>query len=311
MASRSPPPLPEAAMEAYERAGDVVRRVLSAALDMVDEGVSVLRICESLEAEIRRLGARPAFPVNVSINHVAAHYTSPPGDETVVPPKSIVKVDVGAHVDGYIVDAAVSVSLSPAHDALVKASVEALREAQRVVRAGVALGAVGRAIERRVREHGARPVENLTGHLIERYNLHAGKVVPNVATRGGSVMREGEVYAIEPFATVGRGYVAEASRAFIFRLTRRASRRRARGLADIIEYIRSEFDGLPFAERWLLRAYPRERARECIAQLLKRRIAEGYPVLVEVSGAPVSQFEDTLVVTRGGAVPLARTLEIL
>lgn len=295
----------------YLKAGNVVNKVLNRALDIVNEGVEVLRICEELEKEIVRLGAKPAFPVNISINNVAAHYTSPIGDTSTIPRESIVKVDVGAHVNGYIVDAAVTVNFSPIYDGLVKASREALKDVSRVLRDGLNIGRLGSLIERRIREYGAKPIKNLTGHLIDRYNLHAGKIIPNVSTRTRELVKAGEVYAIEPFATDGEGYVVETSSTFIFRLSRFKKIKEPNEIVNFMKLIKEKFDRLPFSERWLSSIYATHTIRENINELLKRRILEAYPVLVERRNGLVSQFEDTFIITREGSIPLARTLEIL
>jgi len=298
-------------LEKYFRAGDIVNKTLNKALNIVDEGVKVLKICEKLEDEIIRLGAKPAFPVNVSINSVAAHYTSPPEDITVIPKNSVVKVDVGAHINGYIVDAAITICLSPVYGDLVEASREALREASKALRSGLNIGRLGSIIEKKIKEYGMKPIKNLTGHLIDRYNLHAGKVIPNVSVRIKDSLKPGEVYAIEPFTTNGEGYVVEASYAFIFRLARF---KRVKGPSEVVNFmklIKTKFDRLPFAERWLKFTYSPFIIERCIKELLKQRVLEAYPVLVERRGGIVAQFEDTFIVTKEGSVPLARTLEIL
>lgn len=298
-------------IEKYFKSGNVVNKVLNRALNIVDEEVEVLKVCEELEREIVKLGAIPAFPVNISINNIAAHYTSPIGDTSVIPKDSIVKVDVGAHINGYIVDAAVTINFSPMYNGLVNASKEALKDVSRVLRGGLNIGRLGSLIERRVREYGAKPIKNLTGHLIDRYNLHAGKIIPNISTRTRETIKVGEVYAIEPFATDGEGYVIETSSIFIFRLSRY---RRIKGPSEILSFmklIRDKFDRLPFSERWLSSTYSIYTIRKNIKELLKRRILEAYPVLVERKNGSVSQFEDTFIITKEGSIPLAQTLEIL
>jgi len=303
--------LSEEIVEKYLKAGDIVNKTLNKALNIVDEEAKVLKICEELEREIERLGAKPAFPVNVSINNIAAHYTSPIGDKTTIPRGSVVKVDVGAHINGYIVDAAISICLSPAYEEIARASRDALKEVSRVLRDGLNIGQLGSLIERKIKEYGVRPIKNLTGHLIDRYNLHAGKVIPNVSMRTREVVKCGEVYAIEPFATNGDGFVVETAHAFIFRLARFKKIKKFEDLVKFMKSIKFNFNGLPFSERWLSPSYPTPIIREYVRELLSRRVLEAYPVLIERKGGIVSQFEDTFIIMKGKAIPLARTLEIL
>ncbi len=292
----------------FINAGRAVRRALEEALEMVERGTPVIEICETLEDEIRGCGAAPAFPVNVSINSVAAHYSSPIGDETVVPNDSLVKVDVGAHVDGYIVDAAVTLAVGRADTRLMKAALDALRAALSLVREGVRLGEIGGAVERAIRGLGYRPIANLGGHKIERYSLHAGKTVPNVRSLGLERMRAGEVYAIEPFATDGEGLVVERDEGYIYRVRSAGRVRGDERLNRVLRDLATRFDGLPFSERWL--GMGREEARRILYGLVRARRVHVYPVLIERGGGNVAQFEDTVVVTPEGALTLAGTLEL-
>ena len=91
-----------------------------------DSGMSVMDICEEVEMKICELGGGPAFPCNVGINEVAAHYTSPWNDKTTIPDNSLVKIDFGVEVDGCITDTPITLSLNPAYDSMVVAAETAL-----------------------------------------------------------------------------------------------------------------------------------------------------------------------------------------
>lgn len=285
-------------------AGEVVHKALKRALDIIHPDMPVLELCEEIEGFITSQGANPAFPVNIGINNVAAHYTARKGDELRIPKNAIVKIDVGAHKDGYIVDAAVTVSLgSNAYDGLVKASYNALKRAYEVARPGIKAWQIGEAIEGAIRAFGYRPIYNLTGHRIERYNLHAGDVIPNYPDKSASqALKVGDVYAVEPFATNGRGYVVDGGSITIYRLLRAKSKRHQK----YVEIIYRRSGNLPFAPRWFPEV-PDSFYKEAMAE----GVLYGYEVLVEEGGGLVSQFEDTFVVEEGGVRPLAKTLELL
>ncbi len=285
-------------------AGEVVHRALKYALDVIHPDMPVLELCEKIEGFIIAQGAKPAFPANISINNVAAHYTAKKGDELRIPRNAIIKIDIGAHKDGYIVDAAVTISLgSNAYDGLVRASYSALKKAFEVMRPGIKAWQIGEAIEGVIRASGYRPIYNLTGHRIERYNLHAGEVIPNYPDKSASqALKVGDVYAVEPFATNGRGYVVDGGSITIYRLVRVKSKKYQKYVEIIYEYS----NNLPFAPRWFPQI-PDDFYEEAMAE----GVLYGYEVLVEEGGGFVSQFEDTFVVEEGGARPLARTLELL
>ncbi len=289
-------------------AGRAVRDALRYALDIIHVDMPVLELCERVESRIRSSGAQPAFPVNVSIGTEAAHYTAKPNDDKLIPRGSIVKVDVGAHVDGFIADAAVTVQLGTGmYDVLLRAALNALRAALEYMRPGVRARDVGAVIERAIKGHGLRPVYNLTGHRIERYNLHAGDTIPNYPDRAAStLLSAGQVYAVEPFVTNGSGYVRDGRDVTIYRLVGRKGKGELRALVDVAQ---KRFDGLPFSPRWLLDVFG-DRTGEVVEEGRRKGVLYGYPVLEEVSGGYVAQFEDTVVIVDDGAVPLVDTVTI-
>lgn len=294
----------------FRRAGDVVHSVLKLAVDKVHPGMSILELCNIIEGEIMSQGARPAFPANIDVNNVAAHYTAKIMDDATIPPNSVVKIDVGAHVDGYIVDAAVTVYFNNAYSMLTKAAKEALRNAISVVRPGVELSKVGGVVEKTIGGFGFRPIRNLTGHLITRYRLHAGKSVPNYDDGSRVRVLEGEVYAIEPFATNGKGLVYDGQEMTIYSLVKTTAKGVSVEAKRMLQYIYENFNQLPFTPRWLTTAFGAN-VDKLIGELAKAGALYGYSVLLEAGNGYVSQFEDTVIVTRDGAEPLARVLDIV
>jgi len=289
------------ASERYRKAGRIVAHLRKLVPELVREGVKVVDICEKVEKTIVELGGKPAFPCNVGLNEIAAHYTSPFGDASRIPNGSIVKVDFGAHVDGYIADSAVTVSLNPKLSPMVQAAEEALRKALEIVRPGVRVSEVGALIQAAIERRGFRPIRNLTGHVIERYTVHTGEAIPNVGSVSGGKLKAGQVCALEPFVTfkLAKGEVKDGDRAYIFRF----SRQRGAGTEEgkrLIAHIEREFRTLPFARRWLAGLDWLPNADATFAELIKSRCVSGYPVLVERSGEPVAQAEHTVLITESG-----------
>jgi len=281
-------------------AGKVVRQVLSKAAEIVKPGVRVIDVCESLEKLIFELGAEPAFPCNVSINEVAAHYTSPADDQSVIPEDSLVKVDVGAHVDGYIADAAVTLCFNSEYIDLVEAAEEALNAAISLIKPGVRIKSVSSAIESTIRRFGFKPISNLTGHLMRRFMLHGGKSIPNVFGSYDDVILEGEVYAIEPFATTGAGHVEDTNQVYIYSFTK-MKKAENRFEKQLLKKIRLKFRSLPFSERWLVNGWSISQVRSALQSLSSKGALHAYPVLREAGGGLVAQAEHTVIVLRDGA----------
>lgn len=285
------------------KAGRIVSSTLKYASSIVKPDVSVLEICDKLEGYIVSLGGRPAFPCNVSINDVAAHYTSPINDSTVILENSIVKIDVGVHIDGYIADAAATFCFNSEFTDLVEASETALERAISAIKPGVHINYVSRIIEETIKGFGFKPIRNLSGHLMKRYLLHGGKSIPNVSSNYGELFLEGEVYAIEPFATNGAGYVENTSEVYIYSFSK------VKGLDNafekkVLRKIRSKFKGLPFTERWLLDLVPASKVRALLRKMVDRGALHPYPVLRDADGGMVSQAEKTIMVLRDGAMTI-------
>ncbi len=297
--------LPEDVLEKYRCAGKIAREVRSEMGHFVREGISIIEICEKAEELILGKGGSPAFPCNVSVNEVAAHYTSPPKDERVILPNSLVKVDIGVHLDGYIADTAVTVCFNPEYENLVRTAEKALKVAVKTIYAGISTSKLGSAIQKTIKAYGCKPVSNLTGHQVGRYLVHTGKSIPNVSHIVGSKIREGEVVAIEPFVTVANavGKVKNGDEKTIFRFVKRKSLKNPHA-KHLLDHIEENFKTLPFSERWLIRVVPKEYHSAAFQELLHSKCLMSYPVFIEASGKPVAQAEHTVLVVKNECIIL-------
>jgi len=257
-------------------------------------------VCASVEAEIERLGGHPAFPAQTSRNAVAAHYCPAPEDPSVYERGDMAKLDVGVHVDGFVVDTAVTVCVGgEAPEArLVDATRAALDAAIALVRPGRRVSELSEAIERVVDEHGARAVRNIGGHGVARWRVHCPPPIPNVPEDSRDTLTAGMTIAIEPFATSGEGLVAETGQAEVFRFDPRHAGDREVP-SELMQRIR-DFRGLPFARRQLP-GFAHGVVDEALRVLAVVGGLQAYPPLVEVTGARVAQTEHTVLVTEQGA----------
>ncbi len=289
-------------IEDYIKAGKIVAEVRENVRKKNWVGVTLEEICEEVEGEILKRGAKRAFPVNTSVNEVAAHYTAEPNYEKIVSDTDLVKIDLGAQVNGYIADTAVTVCYDSQYDNLVQAAEDALKNAVSMIKIGVKSSDVGRTIEKTVKQLGLKPIMNLSGHSLAQYTIHAGKSIPNIWSIGSFSFKGVEAYACEPFVTTneGSGVVQEGKIKNIFAL---GSRKRTKNEeADRLqEYIWSNFNMLPFALRWLLKDWEEKQARELLEILMKKKVVHAYPILIERNGQRVAQAEHTFIPTENGA----------
>jgi methionyl aminopeptidase len=298
-------------MEMYKKPGQIVSKVRKMAVDHVKADMKIIDLVEYVENNIIEMGGMPAFPCNVSINEVTAHYTSPPGDDLTIKRGDLVKIDLGAHVDGYIADSAVSVlvgaddytDLDSSEEDLnlmmIETAHDALESAICTIKDGVEIGKVGTAIEETINQNNLNSVSNLTGHSMDRWILHSGVSVPNIKEDNKHIIQEGDVLAIEPFVTNGIGRVGDMNDTYIFRFLRDRPMRmvQARKLLKIIEI---NYRTLPFSQRWLTKHINSKQLNMAMRQLLTSRAIFPYHVLKEKSNARVAQAEHTVIVESDG-----------
>ena len=285
----------------YFRAGKIAGEVRENVRNTDWTGKTVYEICEHVESEIIKRGAKCAFPVNTSINEVAAHYTAEPNDPLTIKNDDLVKIDLGAQINGYIADTAVTVCYNPEFDNLVQAAELSLSNAMSMIKVGVKSSDVGRTIEKTIKQMGFLPIANLSGHSLDQYTIHAGKSVPNIWSIGSFTFNENQAFACEPFVTTGDGlgFVHEGKIKNIFALS---SRKKAKDKeADkMLDYIWQNFNLLPFALRWLTNEWEEKEARNLLEVLVKKKAVHAYPVLVEGNGQRVTQAEHTFIPNETG-----------
>ncbi|PIO00555.1 type II methionyl aminopeptidase [archaeon CG10_big_fil_rev_8_21_14_0_10_43_11] len=276
-------------------AGQVGARVLAHSASLVKAGARYLDIAKTLEKKILDSGAGIAFPVNISVNEVAAHGTARFEDERVIKKGDVVKIDLGAHIDGHISDNARTFEIGTnKHEKLIACVRDSLTAALGVIKTGAKISAVGAAVQPIMDKYGFNTVRNLVGHSIEPYCIHAGVNVPNYTNKGGGVFKDGMQIAIEPYATYGEGFAINGKDVEIF-MIENIRPVRVFSARKILDWIKKERNTLPFSRRWVLEEFGKS-ANLALLVLTKQGIIKEYPVLVEASGGIVSQQEHTVLV---------------
>ncbi len=285
----------------YVKAGKIASEVRENVRKKNWVGKTVFEICEEVESEIIKRGAKCAFPVNASINEVAAHYTAEPNDQKTIADTDLVKIDLGAQINGYIADTAVTVCYDPQFDNLVQAAEDALSNAMSMIKIGVKASDVGRTIEKTIKQYGCKPIVNLSGHSLDQYTIHAGKSIPNIWSIGTFSLSGNNAYACEPFVTTdqGLGFVREGKTKNIYAMVSRKKTKNEQ--ADkLLDFIWENFNMLPFALRWIVKKWDEKEARELLEVLVKKKVVHSYPVLIEANGQRVAQAEHTFIPTENG-----------
>lgn len=299
-------------IECYEKAGKILKKVRSDANAMIKNGLPILDLVEFVEGEILKTGAGIAFPCNVSVNEIAAHYTSPAHDTNKLVTGDLVKLDIGVEVEGYIADSAVTIMVPgdnieelyteeelELRQNIIDASAAGLEAAISTVRAGVKVCDIGEAVNEAISSYGMNPILNLTGHSLEHWNLHAEISVPNYNNNDPTILEEGQAVAIEPFATPGDGIVNDCPEAYIFSFLRDRPFR-LKSTQRMLKHIEKNYNALPFSGRWLTQDFNEHRVNVALQQLGEAMAIYSYAALKERTGALVSQKEHTLIVESDG-----------
>ena len=275
------------------KAGNIAANALHFGAKFIKPRALLLDVADKIEEKIKELGGRPAFPANISVNSMAAHDIPLHDDERAFNENDIVKLDVGAHINGCIGDTALTVDISKRYTDLVKASREAVNNALKVIRHGAVFNDIGKAIQETITGYNYSPIINLSGHSIDKYIVHSGLTVPNYANSDSNLVQGPRIFAIEPFATTGTGKVTEGGPSNIYRLSNKRNVRDAIA-RTVLAFIDENYKTLPFAGRWVIRQFPG--AGYALNLLEKQNILYQYPKLPEKSKGPVSQAEHTVLV---------------
>lgn len=286
-------------LQTYKKTGTIAQEVRAYAKHFVKRGMDLVMIADAIHKKIEELGAVPAFPVNLSIDDVAAHYHPHMGDTTKA--EGLLKVDIGVHIDGIIADTAVSIDLTPdkRHTLLIEATEHALEQAMKLLPHNPTLHEIGEEIQKTIVAAGFSPVINLSGHSIEKYEIHAGITIPNYGNNNMQRLAPG-VYAIEPFATYGEGKIFEGGNSTIYSVVKMKNTRSLTA-RKILEYVWKKYQRLPFSSREITTKFGALSALG-LRELESQSIIQTHAPLIEQSHQAVAQAEHTFVKTEKGEI---------
>lgn len=275
------------------QAGKIASKIKIYAKEITKKDTPLIEIADKIENKIFELGAKPAFPVNLSINEVAAHYTPSYNDETLA--HGLIKIDIGVSVDGFIADTSFSLDLenSKENQNLIQATEKALEKALEIIKENSLTSEIGKTIQETIQAHDLNPIINLTGHSIEQYDLHSGISIPNIDNKQNTKIIQG-LYAIEPFATKGSGKVYEGKPSGIYILQSNKNTRNPLE-REVLQIIKTKYSTLPFCSRWLVKDLG-TKSLTTLESLEKQGIIHQFPQLIESTKQKVSQAEHTILI---------------
>eukprot|EP00929_Paragymnodinium_shiwhaense_P118240 TRINITY_DN90178_c0_g1_i1.p1 TRINITY_DN90178_c0_g1~~TRINITY_DN90178_c0_g1_i1.p1 ORF type:complete len:557 (+),score=189.67 TRINITY_DN90178_c0_g1_i1:108-1673(+) len=292
------------------RAAEVHRQVRRYVQSYIRPGIGMIDLCQRLERKTHELVQANGlecgwgFPTGCSLNWVAAHYTPNYGDNTVLQQDDVCKLDYGVQVGGRIVDCAFTIAFNPKYDLLIESTQAGTNAGVKMAGIDARFSEIGEAIQEVIesyeielngKTHAIKPVRNLNGHSIGPYQIHGGKSVPIVKTTESTIMEEGEFYAIETFASTGKGYVVEDLECSHYMKIFDAPHTplRVKSSKALLHEIEKNFGTLAFCRRWLDDC-GQTRHLMALKNLVDNDLVQPYPPLCDMKGSYVSQMEHTI-----------------
>ncbi|MBI4919496.1 type II methionyl aminopeptidase [archaeon] len=281
-------------MDEWLEAGRIAKEALEYGKSLIEKGAVMREVCEKTDQKIIQLGAKPAWPTQIGNNYVAAHYT-PDFEDNGVFNDELVCLDVGANLNGCIGDNACTVDLSGKYEKLINSAKEALNEAIKMCIPGMRTGEIGGKIQEVINKHGFSPVRNLSGHGLNKWVIHDTPKIPNYDDGSKIKLVEGQIIAIEPFATTGTGLVEEAGQTNIFALEN-SKPVRTPFAREILQFVENNYKNLPFTTRWLIQKFGKGKTSLALRELTQKGILTQHPPLVEKTKGMVAVWEHTILV---------------
>jgi methionyl aminopeptidase len=283
-----------------KKAGKLNFKTQKFAQKIIKVGCDLSKIGLEIDKFILDNEAVPSWPVNLSINHEAAHNTYDLENSVILKEDDVLKVDVGVSIDGFIADSAQTIIFNKKYEPLKQASINALLAVKKYLTDNyktAKVSDVGEIIENKIKSSGFKPISNLTGHAIDKFVPHAYPSIPN--TKNDLNIQFSEInlpFAIEPFVSTGDGFVTESDKILIFQhIEDRPIRNKDSKL--ILEEIH-KYQGMPFSEYWVGKSLTTFQRRYALRELLKNEIISSFPVLVDRKDSLVSQAETTFLIDK-------------
>ena len=278
------------------KAGEIASQVRDYAKTIIKDGISLSEVTNLIEQKMSQLGGKPAFPVDLSVDDIAAHYSCLTNENTIFKKGNLVKIDLGVHINGAIADTAVTICVDNTENKeLIQASEKALQEAIKILRPGLKVNEIGKIVTEVIEGFNFQPIRNLSGHGIDFYKIHTKPTIPNYDNKSNEILTEDKVIAIEPFASTGVGLVSEGKASEVYAIINKRPTRNP-SVREILKYVEDEFKTMPFAKRWIVKKFGPVKTQIALTTLERENIIYQYPVLMEKSKGLVSQTEHSILI---------------
>lgn len=290
----------------FKKSGIIHKIVQHNVIENLNKFNSALDIVEFIEENIKELSKYDpnyplksgiGFPVGISINDIAAHFTPSKNNNIIIKDDDLIKIDFGVHINGCITDGAFSWCPNGKYNDLIDISKGATELGIKNSGVDVILGELGGLIQEYIEskeieiDNKILPIKSiydLSGHNIAPYIIHLNKAVPNIRIPYFERMKENEVFAIETFPTTGNGSILNDIECNHFMIESKNLNLINKIKNNDIKKIYNSRKTLAFCPRWFDFEIPNS------------SFITKYPVLKTSDGGIVSQYEKTIYIKNNG-----------
>lgn len=305
----------------YKTAAEIVNKALQLVVSELKPKAKIVDLCEKGDTFIReqtgnvykntkkKIERGVAFPTCISVNNTICHYSPLASDEAVLEENDIVKIDMGAHIDGFIAVVAHThvIQQGPvtgrAADVIAAANTAA-EVALRLVRPGKKNKDVAEAIQKVAAAYDCKVVEGVLSHQLKQFVIDGNKVILSVSNPETRVddaeFEENEVYAVDIVMSTGDGkpkLLDEKQTTIYKRAVDKNYHLKMKASRFIFSEISQKFPIMPFSAR----ALEEKRARLGLVECVNHDLLQPYPVLHEKPGDLVAHIKFTVLLMPNGS----------
>jgi len=308
----------------YKMAGDIANRVIKAVIDKCVAGAEVRELCSFGDGMLLEETAKCfkkekdlkkgiAFPTCISVNNCICHFSPLESDVGVVlKDGDVAKIDLGAHIDGFIAVVAHTVFVGSSPDAehrgreadVLLAAHYASEAVLRLMQPGTENTTVTSTVQKIGESYKCKPIEGMLSHQLKQFEIDGEKTIiqnPNEAQKKEHekcTFELHEVYAIDVLVSTGEGVGREMeTRTTVYKKTNETYMLKMKTSRALFTEVSTKCGTMPFSLRNL---EDEKKARMGIVECVSHKLLEPFHVLYEKANETVVQFKYTVLLMPNG-----------
>jgi len=314
------------------KAATIHKQIRTELSSIIKPEIKLIDICKFIENKIRTLSEPNqinngiAFPTGVSLNNIAAHWTPIKNtDNTTLNTNDVLKIDFGVHHNGCIVDSAFTWSNNKKYNPLLEASKEAVNTIIKNIGVDTTISEIGHMSEEIISSYEIElngkmipilPINNLCGHSIKPWHIHAGKFIQPIKNNDKTKIEENDILAIEIFTSTGNGTTILDTKSSHFMINPTYKKNNINNLKfqkskKLLNIIENKFKTLAFTQRYL--DYHQTDIKHygtLLNDLFNNNIITSHPALIDPDpNCYTAQFEHTIYISETKKINFSKSTD--